>query len=441
VLADNGIATFTNGIRDKIITTDDLGGNDFVSLGGGNDQAIGGTGEDTIEASDGVNTILGDIGVVESDLDGIYVFAQTGDPTIGGDDTISGGTSHDVIFGGTGSDILFGGAGEDFIIGDAGTMSREDRVVDFVSIDLFTGGADTIDGGEDNDVLIGGFETDLIVGSLGEDTMVGEYARVVSILDDDYNIISTESVNTFGHHPLDLIARTEDALYRGITPVDEEFVQELISTITDTSVSSPNEFTSLFVDSDEGNPLSNYELLDGWRVINERYSNSQSDGDDSSGDNNSFPFEVMIDEETGDVIILNDGRDGESEGSGEEGVAEEFTNEGSQISEESEGSDDEGRQGETGSDSEENNQQSEGSSNEDEELNEPENTDEESNADDNQTSIEDTEMFEAVASGVVGWGVIGAQGAVKRTNNRVDLSEVDEQKNKRRFIRWDNLKF
>ncbi|MFP3944225.1 MAG: calcium-binding protein [Alphaproteobacteria bacterium] len=59
------------------------------------------------------------------------------------DDSLEGGTSHDLILGLGGDDVIFGGEGDDFILGQHG--------------------ADVIDGGEGDDILAGGVGSDTYV--------------------------------------------------------------------------------------------------------------------------------------------------------------------------------------------------------------------------------------------------------------------------------------
>jgi hypothetical protein len=430
VIADNGLATFTNGIRSSVTTTDSFGGDDNIFLGAGNDEAIGGVGKDTIEASDGINVILGDNGLIESDAEGLYTFLSTGDTSLGDNDTIIGGDSHDVILGGVGSDILFGNAGDDFLQGDGGTMSRDGLDVDFVSIDLFTGGSDTVDGGDGNDVLVAGFESDVLVGSLTEDVLVGEYARVVGVLDDNYSIVSIDDLNTLAQGPLDLIRSTQMGVYENYETVDEAFVLELLNTLTDASGDTD---TGAGFALDEDNPLSDTSLIEGWAEINERYGFFTPAGTNQDGDSQDLPFEVMINPESGDVIILDEGSDTDA---GEQDVEEADTTaeESPQNNTNGEGSDeiisDEGSDAVNG-EGEENQDTSQGASEQ------PEETDEEVNED--QTINEEEGVVKLVASAATGWGVLGAIGQTTRTNSRLDLADVEKIKSKRKYLRWDDV--
>ena len=113
--------TLVSGIRSIVTSTDadsSTAGNDTISLGAGQDQAIGGYGSDTIMHVSGEAVMIGDDGTIISDATGRATISYTGNPLIGGNDTIIGGSDRDVIFGGAGADDLVGNDGNDIIIGD-----------------------------------------------------------------------------------------------------------------------------------------------------------------------------------------------------------------------------------------------------------------------------------------------------------------------------------
>lgn len=138
----------------------------WISVGAGDDVAFGGGGRDWIEATDGINALVGDHGQVwrvtteelggerevatngpfvdELVLDGPFAYrvdihdARGGDTDVllggadrdwifggPGDDLANGGGGRDVLWGGDGHDVLWGGVGDDRIYGGAG-----DDVVD-----------------------------------------------------------------------------------------------------------------------------------------------------------------------------------------------------------------------------------------------------------------------------------------------------------------------
>ncbi|PML75492.1 calcium-binding protein [Enterovibrio norvegicus] len=118
----------------------------------------------------------------------IEVEQITGDPTIGGndslygydgddrlygeggDDSLIGGDGNDVLSGGEGDDRMWGEDGDDLIHGGNG----DDRLFGQNGDDTLEGGAgdDELRGGRGNDTLDGGDGDDLIFGQDGDDTIV-----------------------------------------------------------------------------------------------------------------------------------------------------------------------------------------------------------------------------------------------------------------------------
>jgi Ca2+-binding RTX toxin-like protein len=429
VIADNGSMQFINGVRNSIQTNDDLGGNDFLYLGAGDDQAIGGSGMDTIETTDGINVILGDNGLIQSDSDGIYIFVTSGDPGIGGDDVITGGARHDIIIGGVGSDILYGGAGDDFLQGDGGTVTRDGRKLDFVSIDLFTGDVDTLDGGPGQDVLIAGYASDLLVGSLSEDVMVGEYARIVGTLNSEYNIVSIESANTLAQGKLDLIRMTALELYDTYEPVDREDAEGFFAWLTETTGGGVG--TGIGTAYFDRNPLSNPAFVDGWRVIHDRYGDSGASENSESGSGIEFPFDVRIDPLSGNIIIIQE----ESQPEAEQPESEEPPEGASNI-------EDQETRGSDGRDNTVNDEGSDDANGQDDTGDEGSDTEEQENSgEDEDDSLEgslDTEFMEYPAL-AAGWAAASLSGDRVRTTRRLDQSSVREIFVKRRFLRWQDL--
>ncbi|MGC9458247.1 calcium-binding protein, partial [Vibrio genomosp. F10] len=95
VIGDNGQIDLVNGIRREVFSTDTTngtGGNDVISVGAGDDQVIAGVGNDSVTNAAGETIIIGDDGQISSDASGRYTLAKTGDITIGGNDSIVGGS-------------------------------------------------------------------------------------------------------------------------------------------------------------------------------------------------------------------------------------------------------------------------------------------------------------------------------------------------------------
>ena len=84
---------------------------------------------------------------------------------LGGNDTLTGGSTLDRLIGGDGNDSLIGNAGEDYLAGGAGN--------------------DTLLGGDGNDTLIAGTGTDSLDGGAGNDTLdiQGKSATPTDVLD------------------------------------------------------------------------------------------------------------------------------------------------------------------------------------------------------------------------------------------------------------------
>jgi hypothetical protein len=161
-----------------------FGGDDTVEVGTGDTWIILGEGNDRATNQGGLNIVIGDAGYVRGDANGVYLRAESTQPTIGGNDTIIGGTGRDVQIGGAGRDYLDGRSGDDLMSGDGALIHRDPAVgngqITFESRDIRAGGADTLIGGDGNgyDILYGGIGNDLFDLDIGYDIAVGEFARV-----------------------------------------------------------------------------------------------------------------------------------------------------------------------------------------------------------------------------------------------------------------------
>ncbi|HEV3084142.1 MAG TPA: hypothetical protein VGY66_30445, partial [Gemmataceae bacterium] len=87
----------------------DKGGNDTVQGGDGNDTILGGFGSDSLQGNAGNDVVLGDNGELDYVIQNgasVLVLITTNSPTLGADDSISGGAGNDSIMGGTGNDNI-----------------------------------------------------------------------------------------------------------------------------------------------------------------------------------------------------------------------------------------------------------------------------------------------------------------------------------------------
>lgn len=133
----------------------------WVSVGAGDDVAFGGAGSDWLDATDGQNALVGDVGAVQRVLaprgtirsgEGFlevvlptlpFSYAVSGlDDALGADDAVQGGIGRDWVFTGVGDDIVNGHDGDDRVFG-----------------------------GHGHDVLWGGTGTDHVFGGTGDDSV------------------------------------------------------------------------------------------------------------------------------------------------------------------------------------------------------------------------------------------------------------------------------
>ncbi len=178
IFGDTGVVGLVSGVVSYAQTVNpSIGGNDTIDAGTGNDEVFGGTGADSILGNDGSDVLLGDLGSITYNA-GIPSHVTTSDTGIGANDWISGGAGADAILGGYGDDTISGDAGNDMILGDFGTLTFSGGKLSLATTSDITGGNDLISGGDDNDTVLGGFGSDTISGDAGNDTLLGDYGRV-----------------------------------------------------------------------------------------------------------------------------------------------------------------------------------------------------------------------------------------------------------------------
>ncbi|WP_315980887.1 calcium-binding protein [Aliamphritea spongicola] len=243
VIGDNGQVNLLNGIRSEVFSTDTTnatGGNDTVSLGSGEDQLIAGVGNDTVTNDSGETVVIGDDGRISSDTAGRYLTARTGNTSIGGNDTLTGGSDRDILLGGFGNDRIDGAAGNDLIGGDGSLVERTSESIVFNSVDLFTGGDDVLIGGSGLDRLQGHFGSDFFYASFTEDVFVGEYGRFVFSADAANE--EATSITTLAQGGLDLIRGSLEELISNFSK--EVFEQSALGEVARSRTAVVTEFSN-----------------------------------------------------------------------------------------------------------------------------------------------------------------------------------------------------
>ena len=172
------------GLTTRALSIDSgTGGGDTISGGDGNDVIIGGTGADRINGGAGRDIAVGDSGLVAFTTSGLVNSVATTNPGVGGDDTIFGDGGDDVVIGGIGNDFLSGGTGNDAIEGDNGSLIAKSVSTSVFTqatlavTDPTLGGNDNITGDENDDIIIGGSTGDSISGGTGNDLIFGDHAE------------------------------------------------------------------------------------------------------------------------------------------------------------------------------------------------------------------------------------------------------------------------
>ncbi|MBW4443333.1 MAG: DUF4347 domain-containing protein [Plectolyngbya sp. WJT66-NPBG17] len=207
VLGDNGSLDYTIDVKlntlDLIKTTSsELGGSDTISGNEGNDIVFGGAANDTLSGDLGDDILFGDNGLINFVLDGdasTIDLVTSLDPTVGGEDKITGNEGDDRIFGGASNDTIQGNVGQDIIFGDNGVLNyslvQGQNILDLMTTDApDVGGNDVIEGNEGDDRIFGGAGNDQIQGNAGQDIILGDNG----ILDyrTDQNAGTLEAITT-----------------------------------------------------------------------------------------------------------------------------------------------------------------------------------------------------------------------------------------------------
>jgi len=246
VIGDNGRVTLLNGFRASAESTDvtnSTGGDDVISLGSGNDQAIAGVGSDTVTNDSGETIIIGDDGYIESDAAGRWLVAATGNPQLGDDDRLIGGSDRDALLGGFGQDYLSGGDGSDLLAGDGAKLTRhpEQQQIQFETIDLLIGDMDELDGGEGGDFMLGGFTDDVFHGDLSFDVLIGEFARIT--IDTSAPQQRVESVVTLSQS-LDTLRGVDQSQFHVSVGAVGSFIDETSTGMSNQSLTDPSALTN-----------------------------------------------------------------------------------------------------------------------------------------------------------------------------------------------------
>ncbi len=170
----------------------DLGGNDWIALGGGTDAGFGGAGDDSIFGEAGTDWIDGGDG---NDA----LFGGIGDDVMGGGagaDSMNGDDGNDLMAGGDGNDIMVGGAGNDVVYSD--------------------GGDDWLYGGDGHDVLAGGPGVDGILTGAGNDLVLFDVAssRLDVVFDGAFGPGAGDQVVLTNAGSVDTFAELQGLMYQ-----------------------------------------------------------------------------------------------------------------------------------------------------------------------------------------------------------------------------------
>ena len=159
---------------------------------------IAGIADDTVEGNAGNDTILGDNGTIDFDLDAdlstidrIEALDISLDNAATSVDTISGNGGADTILGGAAGDIIYGDAAAlgvtdlgDVILGDNGILELVGGALTSIHTTDTSGtkgGGDTITGNAGGDIIIAGSGGDAVHGNGGGDTILGDNGRITLV--------------------------------------------------------------------------------------------------------------------------------------------------------------------------------------------------------------------------------------------------------------------
>jgi Ca2+-binding RTX toxin-like protein len=179
-------------------TASGTGGDDEIDGSENADILLGGVGADDIIGGPDDDIIVGDSGKLDYDtgdgnLSTLDLILTTDNilPAPGGIDEISGGEANDIVLGGDEGDFIFGDdtllgspsspTGEDILVGDQGEIVfingilARIKTTDTVPGD---GGADTIEGNEENDIILGGVAGDDLYGHTEDDIIIGDEGQL-----------------------------------------------------------------------------------------------------------------------------------------------------------------------------------------------------------------------------------------------------------------------
>jgi Ca2+-binding RTX toxin-like protein len=159
---------------DNIIGTS---GVDIIASLAGDDTVTGAEGDDVISGGSGNDSVDGGLG--KDILYGDFTPSGNSDFIGSGDDTLKGGAGADQIYGQDGNDSLDGGSENDLIEGGkdndfiTGGNGHDVLLGDDIEGNPSISGNDTISGGNGNDQILGGRGNDILRGDSGQDLLVG----------------------------------------------------------------------------------------------------------------------------------------------------------------------------------------------------------------------------------------------------------------------------
>ncbi|MGP1387017.1 MAG: DUF4347 domain-containing protein [Thainema sp.] len=185
LLGDNGKVTLNSlGQLLQVETIDSgVGGNDEITGNDDNDRILAGAGNDDVTGDTGEDLILGDEGqLIYTDVSGTPQLQQvtTLNPSVGGTDTLSGGSEADIILGGASDDDISGDAGDDILLGDNGQVVFTDGQISRIeTTDPDIGGNDAIAGDSGADRILGGAADDNITGGSEDDIILGDNGQIL----------------------------------------------------------------------------------------------------------------------------------------------------------------------------------------------------------------------------------------------------------------------